>query len=126
MFIARLKPSLADKQAMWTAVAIAAFALTLILVRDVQRLEYFRYTFALAGVALLLLPLVPGIGYATNGSRIWAHLGPMTFQPGELAKITLAIFLASYFVERRELLSVAGRDACSGSRSRRRNISLLW
>ena len=61
------------------------------------------------GVALLLLPLVPGIGLNINGSRIWARFGPISFQPGEMAKLSLAIFFASYLVEKRELLGIAGR-----------------
>ncbi|MEO5680944.1 MAG: FtsW/RodA/SpoVE family cell cycle protein, partial [Acidimicrobiales bacterium] len=53
---------------------------------------------------LLLLPLLPGLGRNINGARIWIRLGPIGFQPGEIAKIVLAIFFASYLVERRELL----------------------
>ena len=109
VFIARLRPQFADKQAMWTAVGIAAFAATLFAARDTKKLEYLRYTFLTVGIALLLTPLIPGIGYARNGSRIWARLGPVTFQPGEVAKVVLAIFFASYLVEKRELLAVAGR-----------------
>ncbi len=109
VFIARLRPSYASKQALWTAVGIAAFSATLVLARNIRTLEYFRYTFALGGIVLLLLPMVPGIGYERNGSRIWARVGPVSFQPGEIAKLTLAIFMASYLVEKRELLAVAGR-----------------
>src|SRR6476659_9082293 len=52
----------------------------------------------LNGIGLLLLPLVPGVGRAIHGSRIWVSLGPIGFQPGDLAKISLAIFFASYLV----------------------------
>jgi peptidoglycan glycosyltransferase len=50
------------------------------------------------------MPLLPVIGRTVNGARLWVKLGPLTFQPGELAKIVLAIFFASYLVERRTLL----------------------
>lgn len=109
VFIARLKPDLANKQAAWTGIGIGAYVLTLIVVRQARRLEYLRYTFAFGGSVLLLLPLVPGVGYERNGSRIWVHLGPVSFQPGEIAKLTLAVFFASYLVEKRELLAIAGR-----------------
>lgn len=109
VFIARLRPTYAPKQALWTAVAIGAFSLTMIFARNIRNLEYFRYSFAIGGIILLLLPMVPGIGYERNGSRIWAHFGPVSFQPGEIAKLTLAIFMASFLVERRELLALAGR-----------------
>lgn len=107
VFIARLKPSLADNQAIWTAVGIVAFIATLAVVRRTRDLERYRYTFLLIGMGLLVLPLVPGIGLSIGGARIWAHLGPISFQPGEFAKIALALFFASYLVEKRELLSMA-------------------
>jgi peptidoglycan glycosyltransferase len=105
VFIARLNNDLAGLQALWTAVGVAAFVATLAVVRRPRDLERYRYTFMLVGVGLLLLPLAPGIGRTVNGARLWVKLGPLTFQPGELAKIVLAIFFASYLVERRHVLS---------------------
>ena len=107
VFIARLKPSLAYNQAIWTGVGIFAFVATLVVVRRIRDLERYRYTFLLIGLGLLMVPLVPGIGVSLGGARIWAHLGPISFQPGEFAKIALALFFASYLVERRELLRMA-------------------
>jgi cell division protein FtsW (lipid II flippase) len=52
----------------------------------------------------LLLPVVPGIGFANNGARLWARIGPLTFQPAEFGKILIVIFLASYLSAKRELL----------------------
>ena len=104
VFIARLDRDLAGLQALWTAFGIGAFCLTLLLVRRARDLERFRYTFALLGIGLLLLPLAPGIGRDINGSRIWIRLGGASFQPGEMAKLALALFFAGYLVEKRELL----------------------
>lgn len=104
VFIARLDKDLAGLQAVWTAVGVAAFIATLAIVRRPRDLERYRYTFALIGVGLLLMPLLPGIGRTVNGARLWVKVGPMTFQPGELAKIVLAIFFASYLIEKREVL----------------------
>src|SRR5439155_19730467 len=101
----RLHKGLAGLQATWTAVGVAAFIATLVVVRRPRDLERYRYTFALLGVGLLLLPLAPGIGRTVNGARLWVKFGPMTFQPGEMAKIVLAIFFASYLVEKRAVLS---------------------
>jgi cell division protein FtsW (lipid II flippase) len=75
-------------------------------VRDVRRLERYRYTAGFVGLGLLLLPLAPVIGRTINGSRIWLSLGPVNFQPGEFAKLALAVFFAGYLVEKRELLSI--------------------
>jgi cell division protein FtsW (lipid II flippase) len=97
---------LAGLQAMWLAVGVAAFVGTLIVVRDLRVLERIRYTAGLAGIALLLIPLAPGLGRTINGSRIWVSLGPINFQPGEFAKICLAVFFAGYLVEKRELLTI--------------------
>ncbi len=108
VWIARLDPDLAALQAIWTAVGITAYVATLVLVPKARDLDRYRYTFMLVGIALLLLPLVPGIGKTVNGARIWLQLGPLSFQPGEFAKIVLAVFFASYLVEKRELLGMAG------------------
>jgi peptidoglycan glycosyltransferase len=107
VFIARLDDDLAGLQATWTAVGIAAFVGTLLFVRRTRNLERYRYTFLLIGIVLLMLPLVPGVGQVINGARIWVRVGAVNFQPGEFAKIALALFFASYLVEKRELLSLA-------------------
>ncbi|MEY2459955.1 MAG: hypothetical protein QOG30_1785, partial [Acidimicrobiaceae bacterium] len=98
---------LAAAQAGWTVIGIGAFILTLLFVQRVRDLQRYRYTFLLIGLALLMAPLLPGIGREINGARIWAYLGPISFQPGEFAKVVLAIFFASYLVEKRELLGMA-------------------
>jgi peptidoglycan glycosyltransferase len=104
---ARAEPDgLAGLQSMWLAVGVAAFLGTLIVVRDLRSLERLRYTIGLAGIASLLLPLVPGFGNTINGARIWVSIGPINFQPGEFAKIALALFFAGYLVEKRELLTI--------------------
>jgi cell division protein FtsW (lipid II flippase) len=105
VFIARLSPHEARLQAFWTFMGIMVFIATLALVRRARDLERFRYTFAFLGIGLLLLPLLPGIGENINGARLWIHLGSFNFQPGEIAKLALAIFFASILVERADLLA---------------------
>ena len=109
VFIARLDHKLAGLQAMWTALGIAAFVGTLLVVRRTRDLERYRYTFALIGIGLLLMPLLPVVGRNINGARLWVRVGGISFQPGEFAKVTLCIFLASYLVEKRELLAIGTR-----------------
>lgn len=108
VFIARLDPALAGLQAVWTAVGVAVFIGTLTVIRRSADIERYRYTFALLGILLLLMPLLPGIGRTVNGARLWVRVGSFTLQPGEFAKIALAVFFASYLVERRELLGPRG------------------
>jgi peptidoglycan glycosyltransferase len=105
VFIARLDHRLAGLQATWTVLGMGAFVVTIFTVRRARDLERYRYTLAFAGVALLLLPLVPHIGRNINGARLWVRVGSITFQPGELAKLALAVYFASYLVDKRELLS---------------------
>ncbi len=107
VFIARLDPDLAGLQALWTVVGVGAFVATLALVRRPRDLQRYRYTWGLVGVGLLLLPLLPVVGNTIYGARLWVRLGPVNFQPGELAKLALCVFLASYLVDRQELLSEA-------------------
>jgi peptidoglycan glycosyltransferase len=109
VMIARLDDHLAGLQATWTFVGVGAFVGTLLVVRRVRDMERYRYTFMLAGVALLVLPMVPTLGRSIHGARIWVSIGPVNFQPGEFAKIALAIFFAAFLVERRELLGIAAR-----------------
>ena len=109
VMIARLDPDLADSQSAWTFLGLLAFGLTLLVLDDPRRLQPYRYSLALAGVMLLLLPLIPGLGVEINGARIWLHIGPFSIQPGEFAKILLAAFLAGYLVDKRELLMVSNR-----------------
>jgi cell division protein FtsW (lipid II flippase) len=105
VFIARLSSSQAAAQAVWSAVGMAAFVGTILVVKQVRDLERYRYTFAFFGIGLLLLPLLPHFGENINGARLWVHVGSHEFQPGELAKLALAIFFASALVERADQLA---------------------
>ena len=105
--IYRMNPGLAIDQAWWLLIALVAFGLTLWLIRDHRQLDGFTYTIGLVAVLLLLLPIVPGIGATINGANVWIKLGPFSFQPAEIGKILLAIFLASYLNTKKELLQMA-------------------
>jgi cell division protein FtsW (lipid II flippase) len=105
--IFRLSGGLAAEQATWIAVGLLAFAVTLIVVRDSRMLDAYTYTIGLLGLLLLMLPMVPGIGRTINGARLWVQIGPLGFQPAELGKVLIVIFLASYLNQKRELLQVA-------------------
>jgi peptidoglycan glycosyltransferase len=107
VFIARLDNAEAGKQALYTTVGVVLFIVTLLVVRKTRDLERYRYIFAFVGIGSLLLPLVPHLGQNINGARLWIRLGGFNFQPGELAKLALAIFFASILVERADLLSHA-------------------
>jgi cell division protein FtsW (lipid II flippase) len=107
--IYRLGPNDALKQGTWVVVGVVVFALVLLgLRRDYRLLENYKYLFGLGAIALLFMPLLPGLGQTVNGARLWVHVGGLQFQPGELGKIALIVFLAAYLREKREVLA-AGR-----------------
>jgi cell division protein FtsW (lipid II flippase) len=99
----------APPQLTWTAVGVISFIAVLVVVRDHRILQRFTYTAMLAGLVLLLLPLLPVIGTTINGARIWIHLAGFSFQPGELAKLALLVFFAGYLVIKRDVLALASR-----------------
>ena len=105
----RVRDRVAPTQAVWALAGVAAFVLTLFVVRSVRSLARYRYTFLFLGVVALLLPLAPGIGLEINGARLWIRVAGLTIQPGEIAKVLLVIFFAAYLVEKRELLSSGSR-----------------
>ena len=107
VFIARINPDLAAKQATWTIVGVGVYVMTLLVLRSTRDLARFKWTAAMVGLGMLLLPFVPGLGRTVNGSRLWIRAAGLSFQPGEVAKVALAIFFAGYLVERRELLAMA-------------------
>jgi len=96
-------------QILWTAVGIGAAVLVLFLVRNHRMLQRYTYIAMLASIVLLLLPLVPGLRLPGAAAYVWVHVGPLNFQPGEIAKITLAIFFAGFLVARRDSLAMVGR-----------------
>ncbi len=85
---------------------MAAYVITLAVIRRSRDLDRYRYILLALGVILLLLPLVPHLGRTIGGARLWVHIGQFEFQPVELAKIVLCVFFASYFAEKRELLTI--------------------
>ena len=118
-----------ELQLMWTSVAVFVFCVVLIILPDYTILNRYTYLFFLAGIGLLLLPLLPVIGSEKHGSRIWIQLGNYSFQPAEIAKIVLAIAFASYLVEKREVLAKAGSRVLGIELPRPRDLGpilIMW
>jgi cell division protein FtsW (lipid II flippase) len=100
--IYRIDPTLARDQAQWFVIALLAFMATVIVCRDVSVLERYRYSIAIGAFILLMLPrLTNGV---VNGAYLQIKLGPLAFQPTELAKLAIMIFVAAYLAETREIL----------------------
>jgi cell division protein FtsW (lipid II flippase) len=107
--IYRIDDTLAREQAQWFVAGLILFAATILLLRDFRVLERYRYTIALVGLLLLLLPRVPGIGQQVNGAYLGVKLGPVAFQPAEFGKIAIVIFLAAYLQDTRQVLVQGSR-----------------
>jgi cell division protein FtsW (lipid II flippase) len=119
----------APMQMLWTTIGVIGFVALLVLLRDHTRLSRYAYTCAAAGLVLLMLPALPGVGATINGARLWIRLGPITFQPSEVAKILLMVFFASYLVMKRDVLSLASRRIAGLDLPRARDLGpvlLAW
>jgi cell division protein FtsW (lipid II flippase) len=107
--IYRIDEELAREQAQWFVVGLILFAATIVFLRDFRILERYRYTVAVAGLVLLLLPRVPGIGQQVNGAYLGVGIGPISFQPAEFGKIAIVVFLAAYLRDTRQVLVQGAR-----------------
>ena len=119
----------AAPQLVWTALGVAVFVAVLALVRDHTSLSLYTFTAGALTVLLLLSPLVPGLGREINGARIWLRLGPLSFQPGEVAKITLIVFFAGYLAANRDTLTLVARRVGPLTVPRARDLGplvLVW
>ena len=95
------------RQLAWAAIAFALAIVVVLALRNYRILFRYTYVSGFAGIVLLLLPIVPGLGTDANAD-VWVSLGFFSFQPGELAKIALAVFFAGYLVRTRESLTSVG------------------
>jgi cell division protein FtsW (lipid II flippase) len=111
VMVYRINPTLARQQAQWMVVGLVGFVATILALRrqGVGVLERYRYTIAAVGIGMAVLPRLPGIGEQVNGAYLNIHVGSISFQPAELAKIAIVIFLASYLRDNRQILVTAGR-----------------
>ena len=104
-FVTRLAPDLAVRQVIWLFLGVACMVVTLVIVRNLDALARYKYTLGILGVVLLVIPMI--IGTEQNGSKLWLIIGGFSFQPGELAKICIVLFLAAYLATNREVLSAS-------------------
>ncbi len=111
VMVYRIEPTLARQQAQWMVLGLVLFAATILALRKrgVGVLERYRYTIAAVGIGMTVLPRLPVIGEQVNGAYLDIHVGSVSFQPSELAKVAIVIFLASYLRDNRQILVTAGR-----------------
>ena len=98
----------AMRQVWLSCFAMLIAAIVIRVIPDHLTLRRFPFVAGLAAVVLLLLPAAPVIGRTVNGATLWVGTGELSFQPGEIAKILLAIFFAGYLVSRQGSLAEIG------------------
>ncbi len=107
--VARLAPGLGvpvflTRQMIWLGLGTLALLVIALVPRDLRWLRRYRYTWLFSGLALLATTLVIGVNPSGSGARLWLGAGGVYFQPSELLKLLLLVFLASYLEDRRDAL----------------------
>ena len=105
----------AAQQLIWMTIGVGLFVATLLFLRDHRVLTRFTYTSGLGAIVLRLLPMLPLIGNEVRGARIWIRLGPLGFQPGEVAKVLLVVAFAGYLVCTATRSRWPGAGCCSST-----------
>ncbi|MEU9704210.1 FtsW/RodA/SpoVE family cell cycle protein [Streptomyces sp. NPDC047981] len=100
------KDQAAFAQLVWSALGVALFGAVVVLLRDHRTLQRYAYLSMASALVLMLLPI---FFPAVNGAKIWIRIGGLSFQPGEFAKILLAVFFAAYLAANRNALAYTGR-----------------
>jgi cell division protein FtsW (lipid II flippase) len=98
----------APTQLVWSTLGIAFFMVVVLLLRDHRVLTRYAYVCVAGAMVLLILPI---FFPAVNGARIWIRIAGFSIQPGEFAKVLLAVFFAAYLAANRNALAYAGRHA---------------
>ena len=88
------------RQLMWVGVGLVAFFVSMRV--DYRKLRGTGYVLMAVVAVLLMAVLIPGVGVRVGGSARWLGLGPLTFQPSELAKLALVLFGADVFSRKKE------------------------
>ncbi len=118
-----LASSATNTQLMWSAFGIVGFIAVLVFVREVRVLQRYTYTFGIIGLVLLAIPaLLPSSMSAVNGAKVWILIGGFSLQPGEFAKLLIAVFFAGYLVVKRDVLALAGRQVLGIDLPRARDL----
>jgi cell division protein FtsW (lipid II flippase) len=129
ILIDRLAANFLDRQVIWLTLGTAVFLAVAILPRNLRWLRRYRYTWLILGLLLLAATLIFGVNPSGYGAALWLPIpfvGQVYFQPSELLKLLLIVFLASYFAEREQLLRVSGEKGLLGSLPYLAPLLLMW
>lgn len=121
--VTELTPSSTALQLLWTGIGVVGLVLVLVLISEARILQRYAYTLGAVGLLLLILPaLLPSSLSSVNGAKVWIRLGGLSIQPGEFARLALAVFFAGYLVAKRDVLALAGRRVLGVDLPRARDL----
>ena len=92
------------RQALGAGIGLAALLVAMRI--GYRRLETFAVPLVFVSLGLLLLVRFPGLGHAAGGAQRWMKLGPLTFQPSEIAKLSLILWLARSLARKQDRIRV--------------------
>ena len=126
-----MSTSATTTQLLFTAVGILAMVAVLVLISEARVLQRYTYTLGAVGLVLLAIPaLLPASHSVVNGAKVWIILGGgISVEPGEFARLALAVFFAGYLVAKRDALALAGRRVLGIDLPRARDLGpvlLAW
>ncbi|MBN2470901.1 MAG: FtsW/RodA/SpoVE family cell cycle protein [Anaerolineae bacterium] len=124
--IERLAPNFAWRQAAWLVLGLIAMLVVSTLPPHLRWLRRYRYTWLFGGVCLLLISIIAGVNPSGAGPRLWLGAGGLYFQPSELLKLVLVIFLASYLTDYRDDLAPGGKPGPLSSVRALGPLLLMW
>jgi cell division protein FtsW (lipid II flippase) len=105
-----MSSSATTTQLLYTGVGVAVLIAVLVVIREVRVLQRYTYTLGAVGLVLLAIPaILPTSHSVVNGAKVWIIFGGFSVEPGEFARLALAVFFAGYLVTKREVLALAGR-----------------
>jgi len=111
-------------QLVYTGVAVVALVAVLVFVREARVLQRYTFTLGAVGLVLLAIPaLLPASHSVVNGAKVWIIVGSgFSIEPGEFARLALAVFFAGYLVSKRDVLALAGRKVLGLTLPRARDL----
>jgi cell division protein FtsW (lipid II flippase) len=129
--IRTMSTSATTLQIVYSAIGVAALVAVLALIREIRVLQRYTYTLGTLGLVLLGIPaLLPGsISPTIQGAKVWIVIGGFSIQPGEFARLALAVFFAGYLVAKRDVLALAGRRVLGIDLPRARDLGpvvIVW
>jgi cell division protein FtsW (lipid II flippase) len=105
LMVARLAPALAQRQQWWLLISFVLAIAFGPAFTHYRRFGAYKYIWVIASLAMFVLLLI--FGQEVNGARLWIKIGPVEYEPIELIKLFIVLFLAAYLAETADVIAKA-------------------